>query len=129
MTHWEETSRYGTLRLFTQKETILTICCKRTLYYSWSIGKRGKMLSVDPDGGPYLAIGNTVDTPTGKWTIMDILKVERTKRNVLVICLRIKEGDVKEEALALLMEQESKEEEEEEEEQEQKVQEDTDVGA
>lgn len=63
---WTFRSRYGDEREFAYQERNgeLTISCQNTQYVSFS-GESGKLVAVDPDGGPFLAIGGNLRTTTG----------------------------------------------------------------
>ncbi len=53
---WSDKSRYGDSRDFSFNEDsgLLEVVCYNTLYYSWSESRNKDVVSVDPDGGPYM---------------------------------------------------------------------------
>lgn len=61
---WTTTSRFRALREWEwdSSRSLLTVKCHDTLYYSMSGASSGPLLSIDPDGGPYLQIGQVVET-------------------------------------------------------------------
>lgn len=68
---WTEKSRYNTLRHYkvSSDETTLTVTCDDVLYYSMSTKNPNELHSVDPDGGPYLCVGRTIEHEHQKWVI------------------------------------------------------------
>ena len=88
--HWSNTSRYYALRQYELCDNILTITCYNVLSCSFSTGADKVILtSVDPDGGPYLSIGEYITHEDIKLKINTIVSYTRKNKNVGVIVLDV----------------------------------------
>ena len=87
---WTEKSRYNTLRHYkvSSDETTLTVTCEDVLYYSMSTQKPNELHSVDPDGGPYLCVGRTIEHEHQKWVIRRI-RSDKKKNSTAVFVFDI----------------------------------------
>jgi len=100
ITSWTSKSRYGSLRSFSydsEKEQI-RIQCEDVSYFSFSTKKSldhppvDDMVSIDPDGGPYLGVKGTL-FQEGSNTAYRILRIlshtHDVKKKVLVVVLSV----------------------------------------
>ena len=86
------TSRYGDKRKFELNNDILTVECYNVIYYSFSLSTHKKIVSIDPDGGPYLGIGNIFYFNDKKLKIIDIIDYQDIiDKKKLVITLKVEE--------------------------------------
>jgi hypothetical protein len=74
--HWSETSRAGTNRIYAVKGSLLTVTCHDITSYAFSLDSNKNVTSVDPDGGPYLSVGTTIQD---KWIITRIQSHHKKK--------------------------------------------------
>ena len=88
---WTEQSRYQTLREY----TVITphqieIICHDVLYCSFG-GHPDHMTSIDPDGGPYLSIGQMIRS----YQIKKIVSYQplKGKKDTMKIVLEVVNGD------------------------------------
>ena len=90
---WTEKSRYNTLRHYkiSSDETTLTVTCEDVLYYSMSMNKT-ELHSVDPDGGPYLCVGRTIEHEHQKW-IINRIRSDKKKNSTAVFVFDIQKAD------------------------------------
>jgi len=81
---WTTISRYGARRDYSEHLGQLTVTCHEVQYQSIS-STANDILSIDPDGGPYLGIGTTLYN--GTWTIRKIVSHHhnRIKRRLTVV--------------------------------------------
>jgi glutamine synthetase len=77
---WTDKSRHNSLREYEISETTLTVKCRNVSYYSFT--ENNEIRSVDPDGGPYLAIGTVVGK---KWIIKRIVSHKKKRRDLIVV--------------------------------------------
>ena len=89
--HWVEQSRYQTLREY----KVITphrieIICHDVLYCSFG-GHPDHMTSIDPDGGPYLSIGQMIRS----YQIKKIVSYQplKRKKDTMKIVLEVVNGD------------------------------------
>ena len=73
---WSETSRAGTIRIYTVKDSLLTVICYDITSYAFSLDSNENVTSVDPDGGPYLSVGSII---RNKWTITRVKSHRKNK--------------------------------------------------
>ena len=72
---WSELSRNNSLRMYEvfNNMTKLQVTSYDVNYYSCSCTNNKKVLSVDPDGGPYLGVGDIIKHNKMKWKIVEVL--------------------------------------------------------
>jgi len=87
---WTEKSRYNTKRHYkvSSDETTLTVTCEDVLYYSMSRINATELQSVDPDGGPYLCVGRTIEYDHHKW-IINRIRSDKKKNSTAVFVFDI----------------------------------------
>lgn len=80
---WSDKSRYGDDRKFSFDDHtgILEVVCYNSLYYSFNLGKDQKVVSVDPDGGPYMGICSKLFVENNVIVIDEILENEYNKKS------------------------------------------------
>lgn len=91
---WTNTCRYGNLREYeySQESNRLTIQCHNVLYYSFSLDNEDHVVSIDPDGGPTIAIGGII--PQTHITIRDIVShAHKRLAKLLIIILDVTENN------------------------------------
>jgi hypothetical protein len=83
---WVDKSRFGSLRTYelSRDKTMLTVTCYHVLSYSMSYDPQGTLQSVDPNGGPYVAVGSTYRN----WIIKRIISHHK-KQSVAVFVLEV----------------------------------------
>ena len=74
-----EKSRYGTKREFILQKDQILVKCYDTLYHSMSTNKNGEVISVDPDGGPYICVGRVITIDKKEYIVTKINKYEKIK--------------------------------------------------
>ena len=74
-----EKSRYGTKREFILQKNQILVKCYDTLYHSMSTNKNGEVISVDPDGGPYICVGRVITIDKKEYIVTKINKYEKIK--------------------------------------------------
>jgi hypothetical protein len=74
-----EKSRYNTKREYILLKDQILVKCYDTLYYSISINKNGDVISVDPDGGPYMCINRVITINNINYIVTKINKYEKIK--------------------------------------------------
>ena len=91
---WTEKSRYNTQRHYkvSSDEKTLTVTCDDVLYYSMSMRNKTEMQSVDPDGGPYLCVGRTIEHDNHKW-IINRIRSDKKKSSIAVFVFDIQKVD------------------------------------
>jgi hypothetical protein len=84
---WAEKSRYNTLRHYhvSSDETTLTVTCHDVYYYSMSTIHKNELHSIDPDGGPYLCVGRTIEHEHQKWIIQRIQSHKKIKSTAVFV--------------------------------------------
>ena len=83
MVTWKNTSRYSSPRIYELLDNILTVTCNEVYYYSFS-EKDKTILSVDPDGGPYIHVGGIITSPTQELKVVKILSHKRTNETCVI---------------------------------------------
>jgi len=78
---WSELSRYNSLRMYEVYYNMkrLQVTSYDVNHYSCSCSDEKELLSVDPDGGPYLAVGRIIEYNNMKWRIVKILSHTKVK--------------------------------------------------
>jgi hypothetical protein len=83
---WTESSRYGAPRHFVFDGTdTVTVTCKDVLYTSFTQNQKGELSAVDPDGGPFMAVGRTLSSMTRTFRILAILSHLSKKRSFVAV--------------------------------------------
>jgi len=72
-------SRYNTKREFILLKNQILVKCYDTLYYSMSTNKNGDLISVDPDGGPYICVNRIITINKKEYIVTKINKYEKIK--------------------------------------------------
>ena len=81
-------SRYNTKREFILLKNQILVKCYDTLYYSMSTNKNGDLISVDPDGGPYICVNRVITIDKKDYIVTKINKYKKIK-NVLHIVVDV----------------------------------------
>ena len=81
-------SRYNTKREFILLKNQILVKCYDTLYYSMSTNKNGDLISVDPDGGPYICVNRVITIDKKDYIVTKINKYKKIK-NVLHILVDV----------------------------------------
>lgn len=81
-------SRYNTKREFILQKDQILVKCYSTLYTSISTNKNGEVISVDPDGGPYICVNKVITIDKKEYIVTKINKYEKIK-NVLHILVDV----------------------------------------
>lgn len=78
---WSELSRYNSLRMYEVYYNMkrLQVTSYDVNHYSCSCSDEKELLSVDPDGGPYLAVGRIIEYNDMKWKIVKILSHKKVQ--------------------------------------------------
>jgi len=78
---WSELSRNNSLRLYEvyYNKKRLQVTSYDVTSYACSCANDKEILSVDPNGGPYLAIGNIIEHNNMKWKIVKILSHKKVQ--------------------------------------------------
>jgi len=78
---WSELSRYNSVRMYEVYYNMkrLQVTSYDVNYYSCSCSDEKELLSVDPDGGPYIAVGRIIEHNNMKWRIVKILSHKKVK--------------------------------------------------
>lgn len=84
-------SRYGDKREFILLKNQILVKCYNTLYYSMSTNKNGEVISVDPDGGPYICVDRIITIDKKEYIVTKINKYEKDKKDVLNILVDVVE--------------------------------------
>ena len=85
---WTTTSRYGTLREYSEESGRLKVICHDVLYCSYTHQiSTDHIVAIDPDGGPYLGIGTTLSNGVRSFVIRGILSEKNDRRNKKVTVL------------------------------------------
>ena len=84
-------SRYGDKREFILLKNQILVKCYNTLYYSMSTNKKGEVISVDPDGGPYICVDRIITIDKKEYIVTKINKYEKDKKDVLNILVDVVE--------------------------------------
>ena len=81
-----EKSRYNTKREYILLKDQILVKCYDTLYTSISTNKNGDVISVDPDGGPYMCINRVITIDNINYIVTKINKYKKIKDvlNILV---------------------------------------------
>ena len=58
---------------FREEEGILEVICQDTIYCNYTLGENNEILSIDPDGGPYLEVNKKLYCDNIVIVIDDIL--------------------------------------------------------
>ena len=72
-------SRYNTKREYILLKNQILVKCYDTLYTSISTNKNGEVVSVDPDGGPYICINKVITINNIDYVVTKINKYEKIK--------------------------------------------------
>ena len=83
---WTDTSRYHSFREYeiSKEDTTLTVIC-HDVSYSFS-EKEKEIISVDPVGGPYLAVGTVItNIQNQKWVIQRIISHKKRGDNLIFV--------------------------------------------
>ena len=72
-------SRYNTKREFILLKNQILVKCYDTLYYSMSTNKNGDLISVDPDGGPYICVNRVITIDKKDYIVTKINKYKKIK--------------------------------------------------
>jgi len=85
---WNDTSHFGSLRTYTySNETrLMTILCSEVEYCSIS-QSNGQLHAVDPDGGPYIAVGGTIHRSTSHFIVDRIVSYQREGETLRITLL------------------------------------------
>jgi hypothetical protein len=74
-----EKSRYNTKREYILLKDQILVKCYDTLYTSISTNKNGDVISIDPDGGPYMCINRVITIDNINYVVTKINKYEKIK--------------------------------------------------
>ena len=82
---WTDLSRFGTSRVYTLFDDILTVICHDISSYEFSIDKEQNVISVDPTGGPSFYVGKCVEHDGNTWTIKSIMFHSKKKSTAVFV--------------------------------------------
>ena len=83
------TSRYGAKREYILLKDQILVKCYDTSYYSMSTDKNGTIISVDPDGGPYIGVNKIITINKIDYVVTNINKYEKDSKGVLNILVDV----------------------------------------
>jgi hypothetical protein len=83
------TSRYGAKREYILLKDQILVKCYDTSYYSMSTDKNGTIISVDPDGGPYIGVNKIITINNIEYIVTNINKYKKDSKGVLNILVDV----------------------------------------